>query len=183
MNLTKLIRIINEEIQALTEFWDEDQPHSWVDKIHQDKGMMTSPNNPQEEQPKLSGELIGHVTKAWTAPLKQPVAIYKNPRNLTGFPNMARGVLIENGDVFIGQTEDSLHYNILELLAKEGIIPYSSVVPNYGQTMPEEYITVIRMMGSNKFTQSPDAYEEFPEYYIQMFELANTMHPYKFVEI
>ena len=175
MNLSKLIQIINEEIQQ----WYDDEP-SIVDRYYQNKGITMSPQNSREEKPKLSGELIGYVTKAWTAPLKQPVAIYKNPRNLTGFPTTARGVLVNSGDVYIGQTEEALHYNILELLAKEGIVPYDSVVPNYGQTMPEEYITVIRMMGTNRFTQSPDAYKEFPEYYIQMFDLANTMHPYKF---
>jgi len=181
MNLSNLIRIINEEIQQ----WYDDEP-SIADKYYQNKGIITSPPKPQYQQnqkQKLSGELVGYVTKAWTTPLKQPVAIYKNPDNLIGFPNTARGVLVSDGNVYIGETEEALHYNILELLAKEGVIPYDSVVPNYGQTLPEEYITVVRMMGANRFTQSPDAYEEFPEYYIQMFELANTMHPYKFVEI
>jgi len=174
MNLARLLQIINEEVQQ----WFDDEP-SLADRIYQNRGIIASPPRPQV-QGDVSGELFGYLTKTWAGGrYNEPVPIYKNPRNLRGYDPIVRGVLVSNGDVYISKFGDGLHYDIIHLLAKEGVIPMSAVVPNYTQTMPEEYITIIRM-GSNRFTQS-DGYYDFPPYYEEMFEVANSSQPFQFV--
>lgn len=172
MNLKNLLKLINEEVQN----WFNDEP-SIADKYYQNNYGLNNQNNSNVDNNNISGELIGYLDKAWSSKLHKPIPVYKNPKNLRGFENYVKGILVENGDIYISLTNEGLHFNIIELLGKKNIIPNSSVVHNYGQQMPEQYITIIRK--GNGFTQST-AYDEFPYYYEAMFDLANQTQPYRF---
>lgn len=180
MNFNRILQIIKEEAQK----WFDDNHNyfndepSIADRYYDRAGIQTprsSQNNPNE----ISGELIGYVIKAWTTELKEPIGIYKNPKNLRGYDKNARAILTDAGDIYVGTDEKAFHYNMLELLAKKNIIPSSSVVLNYGQQMPEEYITVLREGLTNTFVQST-AYDEFPIYYEEMFEYARQRQVFNF---
>jgi len=169
-----LLQIIREEIQGFYSDWEMNDEPSIADKYYK-RNLGISTNNPTPEE--VSGELIGYLDKAWSTKLNEPVAVYKNPKNLRGYEEYTKAILIQNGDIYVAQKENGLHLNILELLVKEGIIPQSAYVANYGQRLPEEFITIIRSGNANQFVQST-AYDEFPIYYEVMFDEANKKHPY-----
>jgi len=174
MNFSRIVQIIKEEVQN----WFDDEP-SIADRIYQKRGITPTQQTPTSHDD-VSGEFVGYLMKTWAGgKYNQPIPIYRNPKNLRGYDLITRGVLVGNGDIYVSKLGDGLHIDILYLLAKEGIIPVDSIVPNYTQIMPEEYITIIRM-GNNRFTQS-EGYEEFPEYYEVMFEEANQIQPFTFV--
>jgi len=181
MKLSRLLQIIKEEISNYTSDWSMNDEPSLADKIYQRQGIDTTakPETPPEQ---LSGQLVGYLDKAWSTKLNKPVAVYKNPTNLNGFDPYARGVLLSNADIYVAQSEKGLHLNIIELLGKIGAIPQSAVMTDYGQRLPEEYITLVRVAGMNAFAQST-AYDEFPIYYEAMFDLANQKQPYKFKQL
>jgi hypothetical protein len=169
MKLSRLYKIIKEEIEN----WFDDEP-SMADKYYQKQGISTQ--KPQAEPQQVSGEVIGYLDKAWSQKLDKPIPVYKNPSTLAGFDNYTRAVLVQNGDVYVSLTENGLHLNLIQLLGHLGIIPQSAVVSNYGQQLPEEFITLIRTANMNQFVQST-AYDEFPIYYQVMFDEANKKHP------
>jgi len=168
-----LLQIIREEIQGFYSDWEMNDEPSIADKYYQNRGIETNRQSPVE----VSGELIGYIDKAWSTSLKEPVAVYKNPKNLNGYENYTKAILVQNGDIYVGQNGNALHLNILWLLGSEGIIPQSAISNNYGQRLPEEFITVVRTGGENQFVQST-AYDEFPIYYEVMFDEANKKHPH-----
>ena len=170
-----LIQIIKEELDN----WFDDEP-SLADKYYQ-KNLGITKQPSQQQLQKLSGEYIGDLNKAWSINLDKPVAVYKNPENLNGFDNNTRGILLDNGDIYLAQNRTGLHFNIIELLGKKNIIPMNSVVHNYGRKMPENYITIVRN-GNNGFIQST-AYDEFPPYYEAMFDYANEVQPFTFTQV
>jgi hypothetical protein len=181
MKLSKLYQIIKEEIEN---WFDDDQP-SMADKYYQQNLGIKPEVKPQAqaEQPKVSGQLIGYLDKQWSQPLPQKVPVYKNPDTLTGFEPYVRGILTHNGDIYVALTEKGLHLNLIQLLGQLGILPQSAISNNYGQQLPEEFITLIRTANMNQFVQST-AYDEFPLYYQVMFDEANKKHPnIKFKEL
>lgn len=171
MGLSKLIQIINEEVKIIKEFWDEDQPHDWVDKIHQDRGIMPEPENVADS---TNGVFYDNLTtKYGGGKYEPPVAIYRNPNSLMNFPLVARGILTANGDVYVALTTEGQHYDILQLLARKGVVAQSSVTLDYGKKLPKEFVAVLRF-GKNRFVQST-SYTEFPPEYDEMFDLANKL--------
>lgn len=180
MNFSTLIQIINEELQTIAEFWDDDQPHDWINKYHQGKGLMVEP---QKVADTSNGQLYGYLTiKYGGGKYEPPVAIYRNPKSLMNFPLVARGILTANGDVYVALTTEGLHYDMLQLLSSNGVLPQNSVTLDYGKQMPNEYIAVLRF-GKNRFVQST-SYSDFPPEYDEMFNLANkTRSPLSFVKV
>ena len=177
--LSNIIRIIKEEIEQ----WYDDEP-SLLDKYYEKKFGTTREIPKQQYKPNdtSKGTLVGFLDKSWSEKLKNPIPVYKNPRDLSSFGVNARGVLLENGDFFLGQTQEAMHWNILQLLVKLGYLSPSISLASYGDKLPEEFITVIRVGNSNYFSQS-GAYDEFPIYYDVMFDEANKKHTYKFKAI
>lgn len=176
---TNIIQIIKEEVER----WFDNEP-SLLDKYYEKKFGTTSPQPKQQYNPNdiSKGTLVGYLDKTWSEKLKYPIPVYKNPKDLSGFGVNARGVLLENGDLFLGKTQEAMHWNILQLLVKLGYLSASVSTASYGDKLPEEFITVIRVGNSNYFSQS-GAYDEFPIYYDIMFDEANKKHSYKFKEI
>ena len=178
-----ILQIIKEEVEK---FFNDTQPNgqpSMADNYY-DKFVGTSTQKPQTtSQPKISGELIGYVDKQWNTPLEIPIPVYKNPTNLMGFSNSTRGILLNNGDLYLGLTYNAFHNNILELLSKKGIIPYNKLL-NYNTILPKEFVAVTRVMHTNNFSDSSEySGVPFPEYYTQIFNLANQKQSFKFMPL
>ena len=177
MKPLRILRIINEEISN----WFNDDDQSTLDAYSNKYLTTTAPPKAQPtapSQPKVDGELIGYVTKEWARALQEPIPVYKNPRSLTGINVAARGVLLNNGDFYLAPLTNAMHDNILDMLGEKGIVPYGKVHEYYNY-YPDEFVAVQRVGSSNIFAQS-SAYDKFPEYYEQIFELANQRHPFKF---
>lgn len=171
IKFSRLLQIIKEEVEN----WFNDEPS--IADTYYDKQLGISTPKPQEDQ-NINGELLGYVTERWNTPLEKAIPIYKNPKALNEFDNSVSGVLLNNGDLYVGLKKDAMHKNILELLAEKGIIPYNKIF-YYDHDLPEEFITVYRTFNQNIFTQSY-GYDEFPSYYQETFDIANNKHSYKF---
>ena len=174
-----IIGIINEEIDR----WFDDDESSLLDKYYEKKfGIVKEP--PQKEidvNPNdiSKGELIGFLDKSWETKLDNPIPVYKNPISLDSFDHSARGVLLENGDFFLGKSSEAMHLNILQLLVKLGYLGSNVPLTGYEQKKPKEYVAVGRIGRSDIFKES-GVFDEFPEYYQVMFDNANKKHKYKF---
>ena len=172
-----LLQIIKEEIENFYSDWRGNDEPSIVDKYYEKK-IGTQPN-PQPTN-KINAELVGYVDKQMTSPLNPPVPIYKNPKSLEDFSKDTRGILLSNGDLYLATTFNAFHDNTLELLSEKGIISYASKY-DYGRKYPDEFIAVVREGNSKTFTQST-AYDEFPNHYHEIFDVANKIQPYHFKE-
>ena len=171
MKLNRLLQIIKEELE---DFYDYDKEQSMADKyLEKNTTVATMSSNI-----KIEAEIVGYVDRGMSGKLKEPIPVYKNPKNLNGFSSNSRGVLLSNGDFCLAPSP-ILHDFILEMLGQKGIIPYGKVY-DYNLKFPEEFIAVIRIGNTNKFGQST-AYFKFPEYYQEIFDLANKKQPFEFV--
>lgn len=172
-----LIQIINEVIQDFYNDWSPNDEPSIADKYFANKiGVETKPQLQQQES--INAQLIGYVTKRYNKPINPAVSVYKNPKNLQGFSNNTRGIILINGDFYVATTPEALHDDILDLLAEHGIVPLGSTL-NYGDRLPEEFVAVQRAGNTNRFGAST-AYSVFPNYYITIFDNANQKQPYEF---
>lgn len=172
--MNSILQMINEEIQNyINEFWDdwENEP-SIADNIYAKQGIET-----QQPQKKINAELIGYVDKQWKTPIN-PIPVYKNPNTLIGFLADTRAILLNNGDLYVAQSYNALHDNILNLLASKNIIPLASKF-NYDSNYPEEFVAVVRASDTTTFGESI-AYDYFPPHYEEIFDIANNKQPYIF---
>ena len=170
--MNSITRIIKEELQKLFEMWDDwDNEPSIADKIYAKKGII-----PQEKT-RINADLIGYVDKLWDKPIN-PIPVYKNPKNLIGFQPNTRAIVLDTGDLYVAESYNALHDNILDLLASKNIIPLASKY-NYNSNYPEEFIAVVRVSDTTTFGES-SAYDVFPPHYYQIFDIANQKQPYIF---
>lgn len=174
MKLRQLLQIIKEEVNGFYNDWSMNDEPSIADRIYQRQGIDTQTASQQQQQ--IDAEQAGYVDKRGNTPIK-PIPVYKNPKSLDGFTNEARGILLSNGDFYLAQS-DVLHDNMLSMLASKGIVPLQATF-NYGQKYPEEFVAVIRTFNTNNFSQS-SAYDEFPEYYEEIFNIARQKQPFTF---
>ena len=135
-------------------------------------GVMT-----KEPEVKIDAELIGYVVKQLKYS-KESIPVYKNPKSLNGFSPDTRAVLLSDGNLYVAKTYAAMHENILKLLAEKNIIPESSIY-GYGENYPRYFIAVDRISNTNSFGQS-NAYEDFPNYYMKIFETAEAKQPFGF---
>jgi len=170
--MSNIFQIIKEEIQNFYSDWQSNDEPSIADKYYEKKGITTKPI----ETP-INAELIGYVNKQINK-LINPVPVYKNPKNLNGFSNDTRGILMSNGDLYLAQNYMTLHDNILDLLAEHGIVSYGSKF-GYAENYPKDFVAVVRVGNSNTFGQST-AYDVFPNYYIKIFDIAEEKQPFGF---
>jgi hypothetical protein len=169
-----IIQIIKETIQDFYNDWSPNDEPSLADKYFKNKtGIETKP---QQQKP-INAQLIGYVTKRYNEPIPA-VPVYKNPKNLQGFLNNTRGIILANSDFYIATSPEALHDDMLTLLTEHGIIPYGSKF-DYGDKLPEEFVAVQRAGNTNIFGAS-DAYFIFPNYYITIFDNANQKQPFEF---
>jgi hypothetical protein len=169
--MLSIIQLIREELE---DFYDYDKEQSMADKYYQTKVAV----DPSPKGYIYNAELVGNVDKQYGRKLSEPVPIYKNPKNLQGFGNGARGVLLSNGDFYLAQSWEAMHDDLLDLLGEKNIIPYTTVY-RYYHNYPEEYIAVQRQGSSNTFAQST-AYDDFPPYYEEIFKIGNQKQPFEF---
>lgn len=175
MKLSKIIQIIKEEISGFYNDWDMNDEPSIADRYYEKKlGITTPPKG------KVDAEEIGYVTTMWGKKIDSPIPVYKNPKSLDGFERYCRGILLNNGDLYLANSDKAMHDDILKMLAGIGLIPLGKTY-NYSTEYPEEFVAVQKNF-DNSFTQSM-AYDDFPVYYAQMFDDANRKHPYKFAKV
>lgn len=175
MKLSKIIQIIKEEISGFYNDWDMNDEPSIADRYYEKKlGITTLPKG------KIDAEKVGYVTTMWGKKIDTPIPVYKNPKSLDGFEKYCRGVLLNNGDLYLANSDKTMHDDLLKMLAEKGLIPLGKTY-NYSTEYPEEFVAVEKNF-DNSFTQST-AYNDFPIYYAQMFDDANRKHPYKFAKV
>lgn len=168
-----LLQIVKEEVERYYSDTHMDDDQNVIDRYYaKNIGVVSKP------EIEIDAELFGHITRQEDAALKTAIPVYKNPRNLNGFAKDARGVIMNNGDFYLGQTSNSVHDNLLRLLTKKGIIP-PGIIAHYSVQYPEEFVAVTRNFGENGFSQS-SAYEKFPPYYQGIFNIANKKQPFEF---
>ena len=176
MNLLKIVA--EEVVKFINEYFDPEE-ESLIDKYHAAKGIHTLPPKEQE----VDGDYIGSITHTWQVlgdmPLKNPVPVYKNPRNINAFPKETRGILLQNGDVYLANGSDGLHDDILNLLGKKRIVPLAAT-HNWYTKYPEEFVAIQRVQNFFIGSASYDSFPNIPDQYIEHFDNANRKHPYKF---
>jgi hypothetical protein len=174
----RILQIIREEIAdygGYTPDWANNEP-SIADKYYEK--MITTPSAPPAEDFEIDAEKFGYVTKMFDKELPKPVPVFKNPKNLNGFDAYARGILLSNGDFYLGKNDKAMHENILEILSEKGIVPKNKTY-QYFREYPIEFIAVQRASTANKFVPS-SAYDYTPDYYEKTFYMANEKYPYEF---
>ena len=175
----RLLQIIKEEVENWFNGDDQSNLNAYSDKFMSTNAPPAAVAPAQQaQQPKLDGELVGYVTKEWSRQLQIPIPIFKNPRSLTGAEAGARGVLMANGDFYLTAKANAMHDNILAALGEKGIIPIAKAYEYY-KNLPEEFVAVLRIGNMNVFGQS-SAYDQFPEYYQEIFNVGEQKQPYKF---
>lgn len=174
-----LLQIIKEELSNFSD-WQSNEP-SIADRYYEKLTGAAAQQQKQQPVEKTDAELIGYVTITWGTPIKTPIPVYKNPKSLNDFEKFVRGFLLSNGDFYLAKKGDALHFDILDMLDKKGILPHGST-QDYATTYPAEFIAVQRIFNTNSFSQSSE-YDEFPDNYAQYFKIANTKFPYKFQNI
>lgn len=175
--MNSILQIIKEElINFIKENWDdwENEP-SIADKIYAKKGIINTTNS--NARTEINAELVGYVDKQWNKPIN-PIPVYKNPKNLIGFLPNTRAILLNTGDLYVAQSYNALHDNMLDLLADKKIIPLASKY-YYDSNYPEEFIAVVRASDTTTFGES-SAYDYFPPHYEEIFNIANEKQPYIF---
>lgn len=179
--------IISEEIEKLLKeaWYDEEQQFDdyeprLSDRITAKLGIRDDNKNKftGDSKPKTMGELFGFITYRGYSKLVNPIALYKNPITLEGFGKNAKGILFENGDFYLTESSETLHYNVLQFLSEKGLVSHT-VPQTYDNEYPKEFVAVEREGSANVFGQS-SAYDYIKQYYIDMFKSANLNHNYKF---
>ena len=80
------------------------------------------------------------------------VTILKNPQSLEYVEPGVRGVIDSQGNLYIEQDNQLIHVDILNILGKLGAIKYDEAFMGFNtSTMPEYFITVIRLGRSKSF--------------------------------
>jgi hypothetical protein len=174
MNTARLFQIITEELE---DFYDYGSEQSMADKYFERQVALAK----AEPQVKVNAELIGYISNQFGRQLPQPIPVYKNPKTLEGFKSECRGVLLANGEFYCSTSSQTVHDYILQLLSEKGIVPYAKIY-DYRLNYPEEFVCVQRVALTERFAQST-AYDDVPEYYNQIFDIANKTQPFTFIPI
>ena len=164
--MLSIAQLIKEELEDFVkDYWQDDNQPSLADKVFaKNQGVDLKQDTP------IDAELVGYINN------RHPV--YKNPKNLNGFANNTRGILMANGDLYLGKTLGAFHSYILDLLAKHNIVPFAAQY-NYDIEYPDGFVAVQRIGFSDVFAQS-EAYKEFPNYYYEIFDNGSAKQPYTF---
>jgi hypothetical protein len=172
MKLLKLIELIKEEIQDFYSDWQTEP--SIADKYYERRLGITA----DVPTPEIRAELVGYVDKQFDKPINKPIPVYKNPKSLEGFTSDTRGILLRTGDLYLAQSYNALHDNILDLLSEKNIVPYGAKY-GYAENFPKEFVAVVRAGNTKTFGQS-SAYDYFPNHYIEIFDTGEEKQPYGF---
>jgi hypothetical protein len=178
MNIGEMI--YNETKKFISEYEEE----SLADRLF-NKRYSQVPTTTKSITDSSMGELIGYIYKDNFKNLKEPVAVYKNPKSLKNFGSDTRGILTNNIDLYIAVSYEALHNFILDLLVRNNILTSNSII-NYMEELPEEFIAIRRASNTNTLGQgryrntSGDYLTKFPKYYSLIFDQANSKFPFNF---
>lgn len=112
--------------------------------------------------------------------------IIKNPKNIIDLGKSVRGVIIENGDLYIESYSRGIHNDILKILGEKGILD-SVPKKNWTKKFPEEtgFLTVQRYKDSpyiaigesNKLLYNEKDYKKNIEHYRPILNRARSKMP------
>jgi hypothetical protein len=126
----------------------------------------------------IDGEMIGNITVINGLKLKEPIPVYKNPKSLRGFGSEVRAILTSDLNIYVAKTYAVLHDTLIKFLADKYIVPVDSEFTYY-RLYPKEFVAIQRNEHTNSFNQS-SSYDDFPDYYLEYFDLANKKFNYGF---
>jgi hypothetical protein len=122
-------------------------------------------------------------------------AILKNPRSLDGFPEGARAVITEDGDLYvINDMATVIHEDILQVLKQKEIIKGNSTGwEDIRETPNIDFITVQRIWGKDKFAigesymlpkaRFPEERAKSLQFFVPFLKAAKRKNPqYDFIE-
>ena len=184
MNYSK---IILEEVKRFVreddEYYDDGNEGGILDKYFQQKNYPTAkyevPTKQTKEQKNVSGELVASTSFSALRTLPIPINIYKNPTNLRGFEENTRGIITDEGDLYLAQYQNTQHYNIIIALAEKGLLP-RGYEKNYYRTLPDDFMCIQRDDDTNTFYSSTAYNNLFPDKYNDLLELASKTQPFDF---
>jgi hypothetical protein len=118
--------------------------------------------------------------------------IIKNPKNIGDLGKSVRGVITENGDLYIESYSRGIHNDILKILGEKGILP-SVPKKNWTKFLPQQtgFLTVQRYKDSpyiaigesNKLLYNEKDYNERIDYYREFLNRARSKMPnIKFID-
>lgn len=177
------MKIIDLIISETKEFMNEvfDNEESLADRVFNKRYNQIPRTNKHTFNDPSMGELVGYIYKDHYKLLKEPIAVYKNPKSLINFGSDTRAVLTNNNDLYVATSYEALHTFMLDLLVTKGILPAGSII-NYMEELPEEFIALRRAGDTNTFGLARYNSENFkmPRYYLMLFDNANSKFSFNF---
>ncbi len=108
--------------------------------------------------------------------------LIKNPQTLEGFLPSVRGVITENGDLFLESHSAKIHNDLLQILQEMGVLPTDAITKNWTGKFPQEtrFLTVQRYKDtqyvaigeSNRLLYDDASFEERREHYTSFMNMA-----------
>jgi hypothetical protein len=140
-DMTKILKIINEEIQRFK--------HEGVADIAAEKMFNIPDPNTEREKIALKGIEPEDNMGELSGTLFDGTKIYKNPKSLQNFGNDVRAISDANGDLFVIQNDTSIdHSDIGDALKKSGAL---NIFWGSDVYLGHKYITFHRIGYSNIF--------------------------------
>jgi len=112
--------------------------------------------------------------------------ILKNPQSLTGFGASVRGIIMDNGDLYLESHAKKIHNDILKILTEIGVFTQMPQI-NWGMRIPQEsgFLTVQRYKNSpyiaigesNRIIYKIDNYDKLKKYYDEYIDKAKIKMP------
>ena len=96
-----------------------------ADKVYQTMGIPGEFDDFDKQYVKSNNEdnLLGVMKKRWDDTyFKDPVYIYKNPNTTKNFIPTVRGVILNNGDLYLGNAYYFLHQDLIPYMSSKGLI-------------------------------------------------------------
>jgi len=146
---------VHEDYESFLNYFREDEPDLFS-KIEQPDWKLS--DEELEDKIKNEGEFVGYININ-----RYRSKIMKNPRSLDTFSPAARGILTEEGDLYLIKDLNNngffSHDDIIKFLSDKGIISYDG--DNWWEKSPRfnGFIAVQRVWNKDKFVLS-ESYEK-----------------------
>lgn len=168
MNYGKFLNILKEE---LDNWFDNNEP-SLADNIYNQKYGINADNNTEEADNAYSqGQYIGSTTNSYNT---TKVKIFLNPLSLHKFQTRCRGVVMDNGDLYLANTPNLTHYNIIDFLSEKKILA-DNMKQWYYRIVPTNFVAVVRNYSLDEFFES-ESYYHNPEIFQRIEQIFNELN-------
>ena len=168
-----LVEIIKEELE---DWFDNNEP-SLADNIYNNK-LGINADNDNTNDTYSQGEYIGSTTNSYNT---TKVKIFLNPLSLNKFQTNCRGIVMDSGDLYLCDSPNLTHYNIIDFLSKKNIIA-NNMKNWYYRIVPTNFVAISRYYTSDEFVES-ESYFQQPEIFkgiLEIFNEINKNNKYRF---